>query len=84
MRGQFDQLGSYVHVIKKKLLNKATADTLLGMLRTQELPFKMGGLSCFTNKITDVCIFLKKKSINSQNIPTKISFSGKEKTLQFT
>ena len=44
MRGPSDQLGSYLDVTKK-LLNKATTEILLGMLRTQELPFGVGGLS---------------------------------------
>ena len=43
MRGPSDQLGSYLDVTKK-LLNKATTEILLGMLRTQELPFGVGGL----------------------------------------
>ena len=47
MLGQSDQLGNYVNVIKQ-LLNKAITDTLLGILRTQELPFGMGGLGWVT------------------------------------
>ena len=42
------QLGSYVDVIIKELLNKATTNVLSGMPRTQELPFGMGGLGWVT------------------------------------
>ena len=47
MLGQSVQLGNYVNVIKQ-LLNKAITDILLGILRTQELPFGMGGLGWVT------------------------------------
>ena len=47
MLSQSDQLGNYVNVIKQ-LLNKASRDILLRMLRTQELPFEMGGLEWVT------------------------------------
>ena len=47
MLSQSDQLGNYVSVIKQ-LLNKAIRDILLGMLRTQELPFGMGELEWVT------------------------------------
>ena len=42
------QLGSYVDVIIKELLNKATTDIWSGMPRTQELPLRMGGLEWVT------------------------------------
>ena len=42
------QLGSYVDVIIKELLNKATTNVLSGMPRTQELPLGMGGLGWVT------------------------------------
>ena len=47
MLGQSNQLGNYVNVIKQ-LLNKSITNILLGILRTQELPFGMGGLACVT------------------------------------
>ena len=47
MLSQSDQLGNYVKVIKQ-LLNKVIRDISLGMLRTQELPFGMGGLEWVT------------------------------------
>ena len=47
MLSQSDQLGNYVNVIKQ-LLNKAITDISIGMLRTQEFPFGMGGLLSFS------------------------------------
>ena len=44
---QSNQLGNYVNVIKQ-LLKKIIRDILLDMLRTQELPFGMGGLEWVT------------------------------------
>ena len=47
MLGQSDQLGNYVNVMKH-LPSKPITDILLGMLRTQELPFGIGGLGWVT------------------------------------
>ena len=47
MLGQSVQLGNYVNVIKQ-LLNKAITDILLGILRTQGLPFGISGLGWVT------------------------------------
>ena len=59
MLSQSDQLGNYVSVIKQ-LLNKAIRDILLGMLRTQELPFGMGGLEWVTELLM-FAFFVKEK-----------------------
>ena len=59
MLSQSDQLGNYVSVIKQ-LLNKAIRDILFGMLRTQELPFGMGGLEWVT-KLLMFAFFVKEK-----------------------
>ena len=50
MLGQSDQLGNYVNVIEQQL-NKAITDILLSMIRTQELPFGMGGLGWVTEQL---------------------------------